>query len=32
MTSNRSIDGMNQNYSTALSTIKIVVVVIVTYS
>ena len=32
MTSNLSIDRMDQNYSTALCTIKIVVVVTVTYS
>ena len=32
MTSNLSIDGMDQNYSNDLGTIKIVVVVTVTYS
>ena len=32
MTSNLSIDGMDQNYSTGFGTIKIVVVVTVTYS
>ena len=32
MTSNLSIDGTDQNYSTYLGTIKIVVVVTITYS